>query len=155
MKFTNKQDRNLFLEKNIKKNSYGSFALVTYEGKTHSIYFSRYNMEDGPYFLEAPNQLFGIEIPDNVDVNDWVEEYINNVYEMDYLEELKANNEYEDFKDEIKTFIVDGKFYEIDSPQTGPFLPDVLDDLTLISEEYCLWYLLNVENKEIGEMEIL
>ena len=79
MKFTNKQDRNLFLEKNIKKDSYGSFALVTYEGKTHSIYFSRYNMEDGPYFLEAPNQLFGIEIPDNVDVNDWVEEYINNV----------------------------------------------------------------------------
>lgn len=155
MKFTNKEERNFFLEKNIKKDDYGSYALVTYEGKTHTIYFSRYEMENGPYFLEGPNQLFAISIPEDIEIDDWIEEYVNDLYEIDYIRDLQEKGTYEDFKENLKAFIYDRKFYEIDTPQTGPFLPEVLDDLTLISEEYCVWYILNVEKTEIGEMEIL
>ena len=120
MKINNEQEKQKFLELNIK--GIGSYALVIYDNQTEAIWIANmgksFTKEDSIWFLEAPCDI----IEYNFDLND--KEDLEHVKEYGYI---------------IKNGIV----YEIDSPQTGPFLPDMLDDLTLISEEYCLDWMLN------------
>jgi len=137
MKINNENEKQKFLELNIK--SIGSYALVTYNNQTEAIWITRYqdHCEDGSdWFLESPCGLMRYEFEDSSDKE--IREFVEEQYKEEYIEEgIKY----------VKSMIRDGWLYEIYNPQTGPFLPDVLDDLTLISEEYCLeWMLENREN---------
>jgi len=121
MKINNENEKQKLLELNIK--GIGSYALVTYNDHTEAIWIANmgksFTKENKIWFLEAPCEII---------------EYNFNLNDKEDLEHVK----------EYVYIIKDGIVYEIDSPQTAPFLPDVLDDLTLISEEYCLdWMLEN------------
>jgi hypothetical protein len=63
-----------------------------------------------------------------------VKQYVKALYGD---ENLENNIEY------VRSMIRNGYLYEIESFQTAPFLPSELDDLTLISEQYCLEWMLN------------
>jgi len=133
MKINNKKEKQKFLELNIK--DICSYALATYNNHTEAIWITRYqdHCEDGnDWFLEAPCELRRFEFEDDSDKE--IREYVMELYEEEYIEEgIKY----------VKSMIRDGWLYEIYNPQTGPFLPEMLDDLTLISEEYCLEWMLN------------
>jgi len=121
MKINNEKEKQKFLELNIK--GVGSYALVTYNNQTEVIWIANigksFTKDNNIWFLEAPCEI----IKYNFDLND--KEDLKHVKEYGYI-------------------IKNGTVYEIDSSQTAPFLPDVLDDLTLISKEYCLdWMLRN------------
>ena len=137
MKINNEQEKQKFLELNIKE--IGSYALVTYNNYTEAIWITRYQnfIEENSYwFLEAPCELRKFEFKDDSDRA--VRDYVIELYEKEYIEEGIRY---------IRSMIKNGWLYDIYSPQTGPFLPEVLDDLTLISEEYCLeWMLENRGN---------
>ena len=132
MRINSYAERKKFLEDNIK--GMGSYALVTYDNHTESIWITRFANwdEDGDWFLEAPNDLHRYEFKDNSE--SIIRDFVKEQYEEEYTEEGVKY---------IKSMIRDGWLYEIDSPQVAPFLPEKLDDLTLISEEECLEWLLN------------
>lgn len=134
MKINNKAERQKFLELNIIDS--GSYALVTYDNHTETIWISKYTVgESGYWFLEAPCELCRYEFKDDSDKA--IIEYVKELYEKDAIEEgIKYT----------KSMLRDGYLYDIDAPQTAPFLPDKLDDLTLISEQYCLEWMLNQNN---------
>ncbi len=119
MKINNKQEKELFFQQNIKE--IGSYALVTYDNKTEVIWISKFDNFNygGDWFLESPCNLHEYQYDLN-NIND-----LNVVKEQGYL-------------------IKNDKVYEIDSPQTGPFLPDILDDIVLISEDECLEWILKL-----------
>lgn len=66
-----------------------------------------------------------------------------------FIEECKADENWEEFSDDtpedyydyfIAPMIVEGIWYDIDVPQTGPFLPDEVDGITFLSgREMLLW----------------
>ena len=122
MKINSCQERYKYLKHRIKNKSCGSFALVTYNGHTETIWIANmgkgFNKNKSRYYLEAPNQL--------------------NTY--DITDETRKDFE------EYNCIIRGNKAYEINSWQTAPFLPKVLDDLKLISEDECLDWLLKHEN---------
>lgn len=124
MLINNEAERKSFLELNIK--GMGSYALVTYANHTEAIWITRYEKwdVDGDWFLEAPCELH---------------KYKYN-YDLTKQEDL-------DFIKEYGMIIKDNNVYEIDSPQVAPFLPGKLDDLTLISEELCLNWILKQNSK--------
>jgi len=132
MKINNKEERYKFLKDNIK--GMGSYALVTYDNHTESIWITRYENWDknGDWFLEAPNVLHRYEFKD--DSEEAIREFVKKQYEEEYIEYGI---------DYTKSMIRDGWLYEIDSPQVAPFLPERLDDLTLVSEQECLDYLIH------------
>lgn len=135
MKINSKEERKKFLEENVQ--GMGSYALVTFNNHTESIWITKYADwdEDGNWFLEAPNDLHRYEFKDDSESN--IRNYVKEQYEEEHIDEgIKYT----------KSMIRDGWLYEINSPQTGPFLPDVLDDLTLISEVECLEWILNEEH---------
>lgn len=119
MKINNKEELQNFLELNIK--NIGSYALVTYNNHTQPIWIAKYEnwKEDGSdWFLESPCEIYSFN------------------YDLSNKEHLECIKEY--------GFIIkNNSVYEIVSPQVAPFLPNELDDLTLISEEYCLDWILN------------
>lgn len=114
--------KNDFFQHNIEGR--GSYALVTYNNKTEPIWISKFEdfNNNGDWFLESPCDLH--EYP----------------YDLSNIETLN-------FVKEQGYFIKNGKVYEIDSPQTGPFLPETLEDITLISEKNCLEWMLKQANK--------
>ena len=120
MKINNREERQKFLEANIK--GMGSYALVTYNNYTEVIWISNmgtsFGNDNSIWFLEAPCEVH----QHNYNLNNKRE--LKFVKRNGYL--IKGNN-----------------VYEIDCPQVAPFLPDELDDLILISEEYCLEWILN------------
>ena len=119
MRINNKQELQKFLEERIPRSIIGSYAIVTYNDITESIYIANYGRlrddctED--YYLESPNQLYTYEIRDEEDLEYW-----------------------KDAADVVR----DNKAYSIESWQTGPFLPDVIDDIKLITPEECVDFLL-------------
>jgi len=132
MKINSKNERKKFLELNIK--DMGSYALVTYNNHIRPIWIHRYENwdENGDWFLEAPCELKKYKFKNQDDAT--IREFVEVTWDDDHMEE---GIEY------IKSMTRDGWLYEIDCPQVAPFLPDVLDDLTLISEGYCLEWILN------------
>lgn len=125
MRINSRVEKQKFLTENIK--DIGSYALITYEdGFIEPIWITKYAnwSEEGDWFLESPCELhkYGYDI--------------NNPKDLKFI---KKNN----------YLIRDGNVYEIDSPQTPPFLPEILEDLTLISEEECLdWILTKIKNRK-------
>ena len=132
MRIKNEAERQKFLELNIK--GAGSYALVTYDNKTEPIWISRYVdwNENGNWFLESPCILMRYKFEDNSE--EAIRLHVEELYEPDFVEE-EINN--------IKSMIRDGWLYEIESPQIDSCLPAELEDLTLISESYCLEWMLN------------
>jgi len=123
MKINSKEERQKYLEENI-GDDIGSYALVTYDNHIESIWIANMGnsfSDDGKnWYLESPNQLYTSEIDDK-----------------------QTRSYYND----CGFIIRENKAYEINSWQTAPFLPDVIDDLTLISEKECLNWL--IEQDEI------
>jgi len=133
MKINNEQELQKYLDCHIKY--IGSYALVTYNNHTEVIWIAKHSnhREDGRnWYLEAPCNILKYDFRNSNDQD--IRKYVEEIYEEDYIEEGVKY---------VKSMIRDGWLYEIDSPQTAPFLPEVLDDLTLISEEYCLEWMLS------------
>lgn len=121
MKINNRQELQSFFEKEIPLDMTGSYALVTCNNTTYSIWIANLGKgwgddKDKIFYMEAPNKLYRYEIKDQKD---------REVYEIE--------------ADIIKGNIA----YAIDSPQTGPFLPEVIDDIKLITIEECIEFILN------------
>ena len=145
MKINNREELEQFFENNCKRKS--SYALVTYEGKTTTIYINCYknlsaNIKTGKledYYLEAPNCLSSYRFKGDADA--FVSEYVNEIYDIEKVERDEAIKY-------IKSMIRGNILYEIDSPQTGPFLPEKIDDIKLITEQECLDWIIENEIKE-------
>lgn len=117
-----------------------SYALVTYNGKTESIHFTKYNFGSGDWFLESPCELYKLD-----KVNEPIDDYCKKYVEM-YIDEIEENAE-EFINEYMKPMIVDGILYEIDCPQCSPYLPKEVDNIKLISERECLLWILNNQTK--------
>jgi len=114
--------------------SLGTYALVTYDGATYPVWFTKYQTEDGDWFLESPCELYKIsEVSEPVE--QWTIEYV-----ADILDEDVGVKEY--IKQYILPMIVNGVLYEIENFQCAPYLPKEVDDLKLITERECLEYML-------------
>lgn len=135
MKIKSKEEKQKFLTLNIE--TIGSYALVTYNYCIKPIWITKYANwdKDRDWFLEAPCELKRYEFKDNSD--NAVMKYILELYEECRIEDIDKAFE------GVKFRLRDGWLYEIYCPQVAPFLPEVLDDLTLVSEKYCLEWILN------------
>lgn len=138
MQINNKEELYQFLKLNIPE--IGSYALVTYDNKTEAIWVTRYdNFNDGDdWFLESPCELHTYETSQN-ELKDMSDEQIKNLCILLYGERYSSSN-----LNDI-TGAVKGTRYSIDNFQVAPYLPHELDDLTLISEDYCINWLIKQE----------
>lgn len=122
MKINSYQEKYKYLKHRIKDKSHGSYALVTYDGHTETIWIANlgkgFSKNKSRYYLESPVQLYTYNIND---------------------ETRQA------FKED-GYIIRDDKAYEINAWQTPPFLPDKLNEFRLISEEECLNWLLEYKD---------
>ena len=113
------------------------YAIVTYveNEKEHSdlVYFVCYN----DWYLEAPCCL--ISMPFKEDVESFCNHYVNDVIELEDNSE-KSKREY--IEKYIRPMIRNNTYYEIDCPQTGPFLPKQVKSIKLISETEALDFIL-------------
>lgn len=116
----------------------GTYALVTYNGKTETTWFTKYDNwgEDGhTWFLESPCTLYRITEVDKP-VEEFAKEYIEGLLE-DGVDEQEYINKW------VIPMIVDNVLYEIENFQCSPYLPKEVDDIKLISERECLEYMLS------------
>ena len=108
--------------------------LVTYDGMTYPVWFSKYNFGDGDWFLESPCQLYRItEVTEPVE--QWAMEYAAEI-----LDEDVSVRDY--VKQYILPMIVDGVYYEIENFQCAPYLPKEVENIKLITEKECLSHML-------------
>lgn len=115
---------------------FGTYALVTYNGKTEPTWFTKYNYEGEDWFLESPCQLYKI-----IDVDKPIDEFCKKY--MDEAIELEDGESVEKYiEDYVKPMIVDNVFYEIENFQVSPYLPEEVDNIQLITERECLEYML-------------
>lgn len=104
------------------------YFLIKYDDKEYPVYF--FPFED--VYFESPCELHQYEM-----TKEELIEYVK----YQYIEEaFEESLEYE------KTLYRDGILYDIDCPQTGPFLPDKFS-IKMISEVECLNWLLEYRNK--------
>jgi len=103
-------------------NGKSSYAIVKYDNKEELIWVTCYKKLDKGknWYLEAPNCLIKFD-----------------GYDLNNPEDLK-------FIDSYGMMIYEDKIYEIESPQTSPFLPDDFE-IELVDEQYALEYLLRKE----------
>lgn len=116
MKFDNKNEWEKYLLGKFTNCVSGGYAVVKFNGKTELLYFSKHTYKGEPWLLEAPNFLHKINV------------------------EGKNTKDYEEHG-----YIIRNNYaYEIDTPQTSPFLPEELEILEVIgeSENKALDYLL-------------
>ena len=114
----------------------GTYALVTYEGRIESTWFTKYDNwgEDGhTWFLESPCTLYRI-----AEVDKPIKEFAE-IYASCFVEEEEIESYAEQY---IIPMIVNNVLYEIENFQCSPYLPKEVDDIKLISEEECLEYML-------------
>lgn len=127
----------------------GVYALVTAKSigitKPKLFYFSKYNFDEtGVWFLETgSHQLIANEIPENENPFDYIYGsdglYGFAEFEEDITEEEKKAM-YEKY---IQPMLFGNVYYEIDSFQHSPMLPDLVNDFTIVSERDCVDILLN------------
>ena len=116
------------------KLNHGTYALVTYDGKEHPIWLTKYNFGDGDWFLESPCELYRItEVAEPVD--EWAKDFVSGI-----LEDDADTDEY--VNEHVLPMIIDGVYYEIENFQCAPYLPKEIDDIQLISKRECLEYML-------------
>lgn len=123
------------------KNKNKNYAIIKYNKDDKIIedvvYFSHYNF-DGDWYLEAPCVIHKIDFTESID--DFCHKYVSETIELedgcnpeDYIEKY------------IKPLIRNKTYYEIDCPQTGPFLPKEVEKITLITESEALDYILKTK----------
>ena len=147
MKINNKKELDKFLKLNIPE--IGSYALVSYDNKAEAIWITRYKDFNGgdDWFLESPCELHKHETSQN-ELKDMPDEEIRNLCKLLYGESYSSLD-----LNDITTCMAKGTCcYSIDNPQVAPYLPCELDDLTLISEDYCIDWLIEKE-EELKEEE--
>lgn len=124
MKFKTKEDWQKYLKENLR--NHGGYAVVKHENTKELIYFARHtdlSYEGQVWFLESPT----------------------------YLRQYKAENP--DIKQQFidSGYLVRNQYaYDIDCPQTPPFLPNDIEILEIIgrSEGKALDYLLKYDYKD-------
>jgi hypothetical protein len=123
VKINNSEERMKYLRDRI---DFGAYTLVKYNDIEELLYFVDHSMtiDNGePWFLEAPCYL--------VDYG-FIEDYESRLaHDMGLIKYC-------------------GKFYEIESPQIAPFLPDEIE-INLISCEEALGYMVDKNNRENKE----
>ena len=126
---------------------FGTYALVTYEGKTEPTWFANigtsFNQsgDTNDWFLESPCCLYKIADVGE-DTNTFVKEYMNDVM---CLEEGESKDEY--INNYILPMIIDNVMYEIENFQCAPYLPELVDDIKLMTERECLEWMLKNRTK--------
>lgn len=113
---------------------FGTYALVTYNGKTEPTWFSKYNLKGIDWFLESPCELYKIT-QIKKPINKYAKEYVDGL-----LEEGEDIDDYIDTY--IKPMIINDVLYEIKNFQCSPYLPEYVDEINLISSRECLEYML-------------
>lgn len=115
----------------------GTYALVSYNGKTEATWFTKYDNwgEDGhTWFLESPCVLYRIADVDKP-IKEFAEDYASSLVEEDDIESYAEQW--------VLPMIVDNVLYEIENFQCSPYLPKEVDAIKLIDERECLEYLLD------------
>lgn len=141
MKINNKEELYKFLKLNI--SDIGSYALVSYDNKTEAIWITKYENydKDGDWFLESPCELHEHERSQS----DMSDEQIKNLCMVLYGKNYSSSD-----LNDITCMMKGTNCYSIDNFQVAPYLPYELDDLTLISEDYCINWLIKQE-EDINE----
>lgn len=101
------------------------YFLIKNEEYVEPLYFMPF--ED--VYFESPCELHSCDMTEEE-----LEEYVHEMYQEDSFEQ---SLEFE------KLHLIDGKHYEIDNPQTGPFLKGSFELLDVLSERECLEWILN------------
>lgn len=120
----------------------GGYALVSYNGITETIWFTKYKsgIDNKPWFLESSCELHKIckvEKP----IDEFCEEFVKECIE---LEDGESEEDY--IENYMKPMIVDGWFYVVNNFQDSPYLPKEVDNIEIISERDCLdWLLKNTD----------
>ena len=124
-------------DENKKKN----YAIVRYVKDSkiveEIVYFSSYNI-NGLWFLEAPCCVY--DFPFECTKEEFCEKFTKDFVELE--EGVDAENYVKEF---VEPLIRENVYYEIDCPQTGPFLPKEVISIKLITESDALDYILNVK----------
>lgn len=119
-----------------------TYAIVEYiehgNPKKVLVYFCNYHI-DGDWFLEAPCCI-SFQETFSCTPDEFCKSFLHDAFELedgvdedDYIEKF------------MKPLIRNNTYYEIDCPQTGPFLPKEVDKITLINESEALDYLLKLK----------
>lgn len=132
-----KEEKERFFKENIKGTS--AYAIIAHDsGKTETIRITRYekwNTDGSDWFLESPNILRKYDYR-AINTVDGIKKAIKDIYDgYDYNDEGRKRA-----LDEIMALVTEGVFFDIDSPQTPPFLPEQFS-IKLISEEECIEWL--------------
>ena len=132
-----------FLNDNADKESYGTYAIVKYDGMEEATYFQHvWDDKYGLWFMPSPCMLYEIGECENPYSEEWIE------YFKELLEDDDSVEDY--IKEYVKPMIIGDILYEIENFQCMPYLPDEVDDIRIISERKCLEWLVNhnsVNNK--------
>lgn len=133
-----------YLKKEYDKDEKKHYAIVRYIKDNNIVedivYFSCYHI-NGLWFLEAPCCIF--DFPFTCTKEEFCKKFIEDYVELE--ENVDADQYVEDY---VKPLIRDNVYYEIDCPQTGPFLPKMVLSIKLITESDALDYILkNRKNK--------
>lgn len=118
------------------------YALVEYDEKTEVAYFVQHSHNGKPWFLESPCTLYvEHEFTNDENVEEWCLLVADELLEPD-VDRKKYCEQY------MFPLIVGNALYDISCPQVAPYLPKEVDDIILITERECLFYLLNLETAE-------
>ena len=126
---------------------FGTYALVTYDGKTEPTWFANmgtsFNQsgDTNDWFLESPCCLY--KITDiKTDIDTFTREYLDGAV---CLEDGESEEEY--INNYVLPMIVDNVMYEIENFQCAPYLPELVDDIKLMTERECLEWMLKNRTK--------
>ena len=136
-RINNTEEKEKFFKDNI--TGAGSYAIIAHDsGKTESVWITRYqnwNEDGSDWFLESPNILRKYDYR-AINTVAGIKKAIKDIYDgYDYNDDGRKRA-----LDEIMALVTDGIFFDIDSPQTPPFLPEKFS-IKLISEEECIEWL--------------
>lgn len=118
MKFNSKVEWQQFLINKLDDFS-GIYGLVRHSDIEEIIYFRKFRFDGDTFILEFPNYLRAYE---NI-----TEEHLKPYYD-------EEENEWHESTFKYMT-IIDTTAYEIDSPQTSPFLPDEIEIVKFYTED--------------------
>lgn len=111
------------------------YAIVKYDGRTEAVYFTEHDYKGKDWFLESPCGLYEEHrFSENKNIKEWC------LSTADALLEPEANR-IEYVEQYMLPLIVDNVLYDIFCPQVEPYLPKMVDDIKLVTERECLFYL--------------
>ena len=127
----------------------GVYALVTAKSigitKPKLFYFTKYNFEEtGVWFLESGcHQLTAQEIPENENPFDYIYGTDGLCGCAEFEEDITEEEKKAIYEKYIHPMLFGNVYYEIDSFQHSPMLPDLVDEFTVVSEREAVEILLS------------